>query len=475
MKYIFFSFLLIYSLRSFSQVKVNGQLSGFGAINTCQIFLPIGEFHNAAVSKTVQVKSDSTFALNLDIKNKAVLEIRINTKLVYLYVEPGDDISFKINYINDENKSLQFTGNNAPGNYWYNLYNFLPASNFARQDKLIKGISNKSANDILNDVKAFLKQETRPIDSLRKRNLVNDSFAEIAKKDVYALQLRHLEMSLNNISKQSNIVQKNKIKALKWLIYSSYPPTDTIQLKTIFGASYLESGYLTDLESSNPTLKQKYANQGFDVYNQYFYLPPVFQEFLLGRAILYQKIFSVEEFDFDKGVNTFRLKYPKSNYLPVIESLIKKNKANLNNSSIIVDTTSNINSIQDIISKYKGKNILIDLWATWCIPCKMEFPYYKSIKNELKTFDILPLFISIDEPMLKRHWETVATDSELEGVNILANKNLMSDIEEKIYKGQKLSIPRYILINKKGEIIDSDAPRPSDKNDLIKEFKDMSL
>src|SRR5438270_143004 len=116
-KNILFIFLITINYNSFGQVKISGQISGFGEIKTCEVFLPIGIFCNENISKTIPIRSDSTFNIEADIKSASFIKIRIATEPVCLFVEPGDNISFRIQNTNDKNNFLQIKGNNAAGNY----------------------------------------------------------------------------------------------------------------------------------------------------------------------------------------------------------------------------------------------------------------------------------------------------------------------------------------------------------------------
>jgi hypothetical protein len=54
--------------------------------------------------------------------------------------------------------------------------------------------------------------------------------------------------------------------------------------------------------------------------------------------------------------------------------------------------------------------------------------------------------------------------NHLEGYHILAGSNLKADIVKLVYKKGQVSIPRYLIINKQGQIVNWDAPRPSNTN-----------
>ncbi|MFT6924847.1 MAG: thiol-disulfide isomerase/thioredoxin [Psychromonas sp.] len=44
-----------------------------------------------------------------------------------------------------------------------------------------------------------------------------------------------------------------------------------------------------------------------------------------------------------------------------------------------------------------GKIVLIDFWATWCIPCRQSFPYLNDLQDELKNDDFIVLGVNLDE------------------------------------------------------------------------------
>lgn len=107
----------------------------------------------------------------------------------------------------------------------------------------------------------------------------------------------------------------------------------------------------------------------------------------------------------------------------------------------------------------KGKYVYVDVWATWCAPCKREIPYLKELDNEYKNKDITFVSLSIDKMEDKDKWLKMVKDENLQGVQIMADKNWNSDF---VTSYGIRGIPRFILIDKSGNILNSDAPRPSD-------------
>ncbi len=119
------------------------------------------------------------------------------------------------------------------------------------------------------------------------------------------------------------------------------------------------------------------------------------------------------------------------------------------------------NSLKD----YKGKYVYIDVWATWCGPCIQQIPYLKKVEEEFHNKNIEFISVSTDESRRSGgSWEA----AENKWRNFVKRKNLGG---VQLWSGQDFSfqqayqingIPRFILIDPDGNIVDANAPRPSD-------------
>lgn len=112
------------------------------------------------------------------------------------------------------------------------------------------------------------------------------------------------------------------------------------------------------------------------------------------------------------------------------------------------------------LSKLKGKYVLIDFWASWCGPCRMENPnvvrVYKKYKdskfNDGKGFEVFS--VSLDKG--KAQWKNAIAKDKLEWPYHISDlKGWSSGLAAK-YKVN--SIPASFLINPKGIIVAKSAP-----------------
>lgn len=124
-------------------------------------------------------------------------------------------------------------------------------------------------------------------------------------------------------------------------------------------------------------------------------------------------------------------------------------------------------SLEDL----KGKYVYIDVWATWCGPCKAEIPFLKEVEKAYHGKNIEFVSISIDEAKAHDAWKQMIEEKEMGGIQLFADKDWKSEFVQ-AYKIN--GIPRFILIDPQGNIISPDAPRPS-SNDLKVLFDELKI
>lgn len=106
----------------------------------------------------------------------------------------------------------------------------------------------------------------------------------------------------------------------------------------------------------------------------------------------------------------------------------------------------------------RGKYVYIDVWATWCGPCIAEIPHLKRVEQQFHGKNIEFVGISIDTKKDYEKWKKFVVTKELAGIQLFADNDWNSDF----VKAYGINgIPRFILIDPKGNIVDANAERPS--------------
>ena len=110
------------------------------------------------------------------------------------------------------------------------------------------------------------------------------------------------------------------------------------------------------------------------------------------------------------------------------------------------------------LEDFKGRYVYVDVWATWCGPCRAEIPSLKKVEEKYHGKNIEFVSISIDVAKDHEKWKSFVAEKQLGGVQLFADKDWNSDF---IKAYGVTGIPRFILIDPSGKIVKADAPRPS--------------
>lgn len=119
-------------------------------------------------------------------------------------------------------------------------------------------------------------------------------------------------------------------------------------------------------------------------------------------------------------------------------------------------------SAQDIdgklhsLAEFRGKYVYIDVWATWCRPCMMEVPYLRELEKKFEGREIVFVGLSVDDD--KSKWEEKVRSGEMPGIQLYLGESDFSTVY-----GIR-SIPRFILLDKEGRIINPEMTRPSSED-----------
>lgn len=108
------------------------------------------------------------------------------------------------------------------------------------------------------------------------------------------------------------------------------------------------------------------------------------------------------------------------------------------------------------LSDYQGHYLYLMVWASWCAPCKKELPYLAILERKYKDKNICFLTVSIDGKKEKSVWKELLKQKDYGGFHTLSDENNEFRSDYMI-----ISIPRFILIDPEGRIVDSNAPRLS--------------
>jgi thiol-disulfide isomerase/thioredoxin len=220
---------------------------------------------------------------------------------------------------------------------------------------------------------------------------------------------------------------------------------------------------------SKRQLTDGYDYLTFGSYAYYLTAPDFIQLSLWGGAVAWQLSSKATELDAEKTFAYLTEKYPDSEYVALLAPMVEKAKEKSRKNTFYIE--QKVGSIKELlnIDGIKGKYAYIDLWATWCAPCKMEFAHNEALYELLGKYDnITTVYISINDDSEATGWREYTDLVGLQGFNLIASHGspLYKELYKRVYGKGPFMIPRYLLLSPDGEIIDNNLPGPSETHNL---------
>ncbi|MBR4364774.1 MAG: redoxin family protein [Prevotella sp.] len=126
--------------------------------------------------------------------------------------------------------------------------------------------------------------------------------------------------------------------------------------------------------------------------------------------------------------------------------------ASLHPSSDVEGLTDGEAILRKILEPYKGRIVYLDIWGTWCGPCKEKLSESDYVKQQLKEFDIVYLYLANRSP--EESWKNVIKQYKLTGDNCV-HYNLPTAQQRAVEEFLHVdAFPTYKLIDKQGNIHD---------------------
>ncbi|AHF18076.1 hypothetical protein NIASO_19880 [Niabella soli DSM 19437] len=206
------------------------------------------------------------------------------------------------------------------------------------------------------------------------------------------------------------------------------------------------------------------------IINRYFHGQTA--EFLYGallKSTMNDKQESVPEI-FER----FRRKFPNSAYLPYLEPYVKTVKEQearpLTNKMVLIENPDSLKTFDDLLKLVKGKAVLLDMWGTWCSPCRQEIQENSApLKEYFKDKELSFVYVANHDQANIEKWEKLIPYYSLTGLHILASPGLTKDIMDKV-KGT--GFPTYIVIKPDGSYELARSQYPMKRSVLIKQLEE---
>lgn len=163
------------------------------------------------------------------------------------------------------------------------------------------------------------------------------------------------------------------------------------------------------------------------------------------------------------------LQAEQEKYLALQRKDISKSE-NLKPAEDVADMSDGEQILRKLIEPYKGKIILLDIWGTWCGPCKEALSHSQAEYERLKDYDLVYLYLANNSS--DESWQNVIKMYDVTGDNVV-HYNLPEAQQSAIEAFLQVhAFPTYKLIDRNGSILDVNAD-PRDLEGLARLLEQM--
>lgn len=380
-----------------AQVYISGKITG-NVPDQLFIYSPVNDFANNTLIKDetgITIDSCGQFRFNLDLNDPCFVTLKIGYEPIWLLLQPNDSLNIKINLDSLNGQShhgwLQMTGNNSGGHLFFNEYNFQPYNKLVPITELFESLKPKQIN-LIQAIKDTISKALKPFDTLLRDHSISSEYYKIVSNTIKASLLNEaLKYFFRGSTVLYSIYSMKEIEDLKKKIFSLCNPLDTVLYKGWNTGFYLYDFYLQkELTDKRKVLGSELKDSILKITKNkkllihadatpFLYIKNNrLKEYLWGSMLYGMNVGANTPPDI-QSIESFSFFFPESPwliYLDRFEASIKEkqNKSRSNFKEIIyLDSTESINSFADIIKQLKNQPLFIDIWASWCIPCRQEF------------------------------------------------------------------------------------------------------
>jgi thiol-disulfide isomerase/thioredoxin len=452
--------------------------------------IPINDTYNYKFKDTITTDVNGNFEIKLKVKQTSLVRFLIYKKAGgALIVEPKGNYEIVFD-LKSKDQRFNIDGDNKEGQELYQN-NFLDIDG-----QLIGGVARYRSMDSLSLLEG--KINTNKVKSVSKfkrlydKSLISKAFFNFIKKEretyytgvvAGVLKDKFIGAFKNNKSEEFTI----EMNDLWNKTFVKYPAVNEQLINSPYWYEYAKNY----VEFKEYTRKDFSVDKILELFKQgkiHAHFINEAKKHLSGKMLeFYQASYISEAIEgrrYEKELISifyeFKKDFPNSHYTrflePKINTIIKyhdvQNKE-LNTNIKFMPNYENLNTFNDVLRTLKGKKVYVDVWATWCGPCKDEFKHKKALNKLLKSKDVEILYLSVDKDERDTQWKEMIKFYNLEGQHIRANKKLSQYLYSFFDSTGTITIPWYLLIDVQGNIIKKYAKRPSELEELEKELNEI--
>lgn len=492
-KTIAFLFLIIGSVQSYAQFKLSGKINPYNGKEEVEINIPVVFGYHKHNAITIPIAKDGSFSLILPIKEVKFAMVVFQNKRNILLLHPNKNLTIQLNATDG---SLKFIAGTA-----------LPENN------LMQAVGFRETPFFLNDdgsmfnklfLAQLLEKVVRPFFITQEEKIKKVQTAQISVKDklLIASEIKYRTYYLLDMYARTAGLRKSTMDSLILEIFDKcklvpqvYPAGPNYYDFIDSYLRYLETKAFIKIQEDKIPSNQPIPYFGISLdsatvaikrYGKPYWLWLGSIKNLPLKAVepyIYQQIttlFNEKDLAHLSPLATaFKQQFPNSIYLNEVNTkvaslntMLLKNAFNANIK--IAEGYEKMTSISDIIKQLKGKVVYLDVWGTWCGPCKEELAFIPELKARFKDKDVAYIYLDLDDDSLDPKWRDFIITNNMEGFHLRKTRQTIAPFWKELLANaddKTEYYPQYFIFDKTGKLVVSKAKRPSDKGELYKQIE----
>ncbi|APU96675.1 hypothetical protein BV902_10245 [Sphingobacterium sp. B29] len=486
-KILVFLLMTLFCLSSHAQFKLSGKIWNYDPNKTLEINIPLVFGFYKENSQRVTVAGDGTFEVVLPVTARKSATLIYSGVVQTLLLSPGKNL-----IANLTDSTIVFVAGSALTENKTIQQIKLDEVPFFMKAPALNNLAKRSLAELRQQLLIPFLADCNQMNEVIQTTSLPSQLKDYIRTELYAQRINHL----NDFARVAEL-PKPTSDSLVLELFGKV----SINLQDDFGGpsfySFLDN-YLRYLEtkafgkirsekipSSEPIpyfgISLDSANRLMNSYSKDYWR-------LIGALNNFPKTI-VEKYNFQQLVNLYHdrdlphLKalagahwkiFPTDKHRPLVERYIADLDslliANKQNKQIrLIEDDRPISSIYDLIAKLKGKVVYLDVWGTWCGPCKFELKYTPELKKRYMDKDIAFVYLDMDEDHRDQDWKDFIRVNNLIGIHIRKNRKQIEPFWKELLlnaKDKAEYYPQYFIFDKTGKLVVEKALRPSNGKQL---------
>lgn len=416
------------------------------------------------IEQTAIIDSEGNFRLEIELYYPQNVQSFFKKGYIKLYLSPSDSIHLEIDedvFRKEAHPDYKVSGTNPSAKISKEIQQYLQ---YCGENSFNPDAQGKSVNTFLQVLNQEIIRRDSILQRFSKEYNTSKEFEDWAKNDIkYGIANYLIDYRYTNQGYKGNLFDE-----------SLFPINNDAAIVTDLYPLHLYH-YALNLGIWQDSTTQKLMQEGKNVEA----FQRCFDKIInsvgsgLSRDIMCYKLLSsiISEFYDDYEI----VSQETDTYIEneILKSVLAEKESEYKNNKVLnvsfFDTQTNEEKEilgdfwQELNEKYSGKIVYVDIWATWCGPCRIEIPYAKELHEYFKEKDIE--FVNICLASNKSEWEKMLESSNITGDNYFFNEPQTQLLRNKL---QFEGYPTYLIVDKQGDLVDKNAPRPSSGEEIKK-------